>query len=409
MRPTCREEWNKLRLTRNYICVLLALVVAVLTAPLTYAAGTLVIVGGALNPDHAAVYQAFLDAAGAKARIAVLPTASGVPERSGPLTVQDFQQYAEPTQSIELVYITQDDQAAAQSESMAAYLKQFDGIWFTGGDQSRILNVFRPIDEEGNVVDTLGYEALKEVLQRGGVVGGTSAGAAMMSDPMIKWGNSHEAFLVGRSDLLEDWGVGVTRGMGFFPFGMVDQHFFRRGRLGRLMVACETESMPIGIGVAENTAMVVDLAAKKIKQVVGEKGVLVVERDQPIAPRSAAYRADWRAWRAWHLKPGDTMTFKQTQTFVQVDADSTKAAAPTVELFEQAIKGAPRRYDGPLVMAFEINEHNVVLTRTAAYNEIGIPTRERFNQALAERKAEEAAKGSGVVSGGGGISGGGDD
>jgi cyanophycinase len=140
--------------------------------------GRLVIVGGALDPKHEAVYQSLLVTAPDNQPVAIVPLASGVPEESGPLSVQDFQQYAKNPERIfdtKLVY-TEPEKAATQESADA--LKKCGAIWFTGGDQSRIVNAMRP-----GSGDTVCYQAVLDVLTSGGTIGGSSAGAAMMSDP----------------------------------------------------------------------------------------------------------------------------------------------------------------------------------------------------------------------------------
>ncbi|MEM7681230.1 MAG: cyanophycinase [Planctomycetota bacterium] len=347
------------------------------------ATGTLVIAGGALDPEHEAVYRAVLDRIGPEGTLGVLPTASGVPEESGPLTVQDFQQYAGPDQKVVLIDIRHDTPAKANSPDYVLKITACDGLWFTGGDQSRITAVFRP-----NGVDTPAYLAVKTVLAAGGVVGGTSAGAAMMSDPMIRWGNSHEALLLGRSDVLEDWAVGVGQGMGFLPWGVTDQHFLARGRLGRMLTACATEGVPVGIGVEENCAAIVDLTSRTLT-VVGGPGVLVTElqpRPNPGDPVIGNPLLD-TPWKAWTVTPGESLTFSSDGRVKQ----STALPPQTASLLKAA-SGAPRSYEGgawfdvvepaPGVFAFEPGDRYLALWTDA---------HQRFEAAKAEVEAERAA------------------
>ena len=237
------------------------LVALLLTLP-AFAQGTLVIVGGGLDPDNEPIYRAVLDRMPADGTLGVLPTASGVPEESGPLTVQDFERYAGPGQKIELIDLRDGEVEKANDPGWADRIAACDALWFTGGDQARIVSTFRhepvgdanPQLEDGP--DTLAYAAVVSVFDRGGVVAGTSAGAAMMSDPMILWGNSHEALLASVVNDVPDFGVGVGPGMGLLQIGVVDQHFRQRGRLGRLLMAMESVGMYRGIGIDEDTALV---------------------------------------------------------------------------------------------------------------------------------------------------------
>lgn len=227
--------------------------------------GDLVLVGGGLRSDNALVLSAFTRGVGA--RVLVLPTASGVPERSGLGSVEDLTHYAEPGQTIEVLEILATTPRRAEDPRYVDPIEGADAVWFTGGDQSRITAVFRPI-----AIDTLGYRALRRLLQRGGRVAGSSAGAAMMSDPMIVGGTSRAALLEGTAGGRFE----IGRGMGFFPFGLVDQHFLRRGRIGRLVVALEETGTEFGWGIADNRALAVDLDTGRGLP-LGERAVLQVD------------------------------------------------------------------------------------------------------------------------------------
>lgn len=235
--------------------------------------GHLVIAGGSTNPDNRGIYRAVLEKLPTDGLLVILPTASGIPESSGPGTVEDFSAY-KGERSVELIEITHETPERANDPVYTSGIDAADGVFFTGGDQSRILAAFRP-----DAGDAIGMTSLGGILAGGGVISGTSAGAAMMSDPMIRWGNSAEALLIGESDA-PDRGVGVTGGMGFFPFGLVDQHFWERGRIGRLAAAMRSRSIDLGWGINENRAIDVDLAAAIIRPVGGQQGVIVVDRRQ---------------------------------------------------------------------------------------------------------------------------------
>src|SRR5262249_53700318 len=133
----------------------------------------------------------------------------------------------------------------AQAES-AQYARQLDsitGIWFTGGDQTLLVPV---------LLDTPVLAAIKARYRARAVVGGTSAGAAIMSDSMIT-GNQR------RPDSLGYYGddypgvsrsyIEITRGFGFLPGVIVDQHFLRRERHNRLLSAVLERPSLIGIGI----------------------------------------------------------------------------------------------------------------------------------------------------------------
>jgi len=231
-------------------------------------AGRLVIVGGALQTNNAAVYEAILQARDGDGPLCVLPTANGEPEESMGEAVERFTGYAGPA-SAKGVLITTEDPSRARDPSVAAQLTTCSGFFFTGGSQRRILDVFLPGGDT-----TVAYRALWKRWREGAVVAGTSAGAAMMSRVMISGGSSDEAVNHGVAAGANEDGVWIRGGMGFFE-PIVDQHFLARGRIGRLLVSVVDADLPqIGLGIDENTALIVDGDSAIV---VGVSGVVVVD------------------------------------------------------------------------------------------------------------------------------------
>ncbi len=156
------------------------------------------------------------------------------------------------------------------------------GIWFVGGDQTYITDVLLNDDQSATLV----LENLWAAYYGGAVIGGTSAGAAIMSDVMIAGGDSLGALTNGyvtdyddsSLDYQNQGGLIVEKGLGFFKYGIIDQHFDRKARLGRLIVVAETnkDKFRHSFGVEENTAMVFNNMTKKI-EVIGTGGVFVVD------------------------------------------------------------------------------------------------------------------------------------
>lgn len=255
----------------------------------TVGAGDLLIVGGGLRAENTEVLGAFgvkasvprqVDdlaedndepEAAPTARVLVLPTASGVPAESGPGARGDIAPHLGANARIAVLDLRADMTESGDDPFYADAIREANALWFTGGVQSRILGVFRP---QGS--DSEAYRAARVVLENDGIIAGTSAGAAMMSDPMIAWGRSEEALLVGSAPGVEDRGLGLEKGMGFFPFGLVDQHFLRRGRFGRLVAALEETGRPFGFGVADNRALAVDLGAAE-GTAVGDRAVCLLD------------------------------------------------------------------------------------------------------------------------------------
>jgi len=118
--------------------------------------------------------------------------------------------------------------------------------------------------------------ALRAMLERGGTVGGTSAGAAAMSDPMIAGGRSEQALLVGTLG----GGVEVAEGLGLYRDALIDQHFFERGRLGRLIAALEHTGGRYGLGIGEGKAVVATLGEPSTTTALGPDSALLVDMAQ---------------------------------------------------------------------------------------------------------------------------------
>ena len=225
----------------------------------------LAVIGGRLEDDNAAVYSEMHRLAGG--RIVVFATASSEPETVGADALAVFQ-----THSFDAVLApVHGDQAAAavHDPAVLALVRDYGSVYFTGGDQTLITRTLAP---EGRETPLL--KAIRETYARGGLIAGSSASAAMMSDTMIEGGTSLEATTFGVVTDPDRPGLLLGRGLGFFRWGIVDQHFIKRGRFGRLVVAMAESSTAHGFGVDENTALFVDGARA---HVVGEYGALVLD------------------------------------------------------------------------------------------------------------------------------------
>ena len=230
--------------------------------------GRLVIAGGGLQADNSAVYQSVVDARAGDGPLCVVPTASSDPAASMERAVATLTGYG-GVGSVKGILISTENPSQAQDPSVVAEVRTCSGFFFTGGSQSRIVDVFLPGGDT-----TEAYRALWQQWQEGAVVSGSSAGAAMMSRVMIAGGSSADAVTHGVR-LPDGDGVHIREGMGFFELGMLDQHFLARGRIGRILVSTLQENSPqIGLGIDENTALVVDGDSA---WVVGASGVVVVD------------------------------------------------------------------------------------------------------------------------------------
>lgn len=242
--------------------------------------GRLVIIGGGLRGSNEAVYRAILDGRDGTAPLCVIPTAgAGDPQRTIASAVAVFDEWGGAGTATGIPLSTANPEAA-RDPIVAAQIRGCSGFYFTGGVQSRIVNVFRP-----GGTSTPAYDALMSRFRDGAVVAGSSAGAAIMSDPMIAGGSTTGALehgvqrRVAESNEDEDTprlrGVTIEPGLGFFAEAIFDQHFLARGRIGRLISAVlDLEEFDLGFGIDENTALLLDGADA---QVAGASGVVIVD------------------------------------------------------------------------------------------------------------------------------------
>jgi cyanophycinase len=231
----------------------------------TPSGGHLVIVGGGLKQDNADIHYRFVGLC-AEGPIGIIPLASGDGMAAGTDSIATWHHYAgeKPVTVIPLVMNSRE----ANDSKLAQRIAACGGLWFTGGDQSRVTAVLKP---NGEMTECL--KACYAVLAKGGVIGGTSAGAAIMSDPMITGGQSP-----GRLNRDPDEAAAPVRigpGLGFLPVGLTDQHFLERGRMGRLITALNQQHIPVGFGIRENCALVVD-REHHAAEAMGDRAVCVL-------------------------------------------------------------------------------------------------------------------------------------
>ncbi|MCS0579986.1 cyanophycinase [Massilia pinisoli] len=233
--------------------------------------GSLVIAGGALRADNAPVWSRIVELAGGRgARIAVFPTAAGNPARSGRATAEILARYgAQPfVVPVSALLAGTDVKRAADDPALAASVRAAGGAFFTGGDQGRITAALRHSDGTNSAV----LDAVWDLYRRGGVIAGTSAGAAIMSKTMFFEGRAPLPTL---RDGITD-GRDIAPGLGFIGDDVfVDQHLLIRGRFARMLPAMLAKHYRLGLGIDENTAAVV--GPDRSIAVIGYKGALLLD------------------------------------------------------------------------------------------------------------------------------------
>lgn len=212
----------------------------------------MVVIGGG-SDDHALMRIAAERAGGAQARIAVLPLASRDPGRSGPAYVEFLSGLGLASQVIQIP-----GPAAAADPGVTRILRNATLLFFSGGDQSRIVS---------GLARTAALRAIGEAWRGGAVLAGTSAGAMPWGSQYIAGGTSVEA-------LEKPSALDLRPGLGLAGPLLVDTHFTSRSRLGRLLVALSTRPGALAIGVDEGTAAVLDSGTISV---AGAAGVAVVE------------------------------------------------------------------------------------------------------------------------------------
>lgn len=269
-------------------------------SPLTGAQGAtsprFAIIGGRLEDDNRQIYREMRRLS--EGRILIFPTASSEPYEVGQETLEAFQIHGF---ECDVAHVSSENAAeTAFDPAVIEKVEAFGSVYFTGGDQSKILGA---LVQSG--VETPLLLALRGLVKGGGLLAGSSAGAAMMSSNMIMGGTSFEAMACGVTEDPEKPGILMGQGLGFFEHGMVDQHFIKRGRLARLVVALAHSGERRGFGVDENTALFVE---GSVARVVGEYGVFVIDMG-----KAAINQADrsFENIRLDYLDDGDELDLKR--------------------------------------------------------------------------------------------------
>jgi cyanophycinase len=216
--------------------------------------GTLIIAGGGPLSDDIVMH--FIEAAGGNtAPIVVIPTALGLPaytDKEG-----DFLR-KRGAENVKILHTY--DKMVANTDTFARQIREAKGIWFTGGRQWRLVDAY-----EGTIAE----KAFWEVLENNGVIGGTSAGATIQGDYLIRGDTKNNIILMGDHE----------KGFAFLKKVIIDQHVLARNRAFDLPKVLEKLPSYLGIGLDENTAIVVK---NDTFRVIGDSYVLLYEKHPEI-------------------------------------------------------------------------------------------------------------------------------
>lgn len=217
-------------------------------------AGTLVIIGGHEDREGEKVVLREVARRAGGRRVVVIGTASEEPEEL-------FDQYRKAFTALgvkDIVALDVRDREQALDGAAAEPLKRAGAAFFTGGDQLRLTS---------QLGDTPVFQCVQELYEAGGVVAGTSAGASVLSDTMLVSGESEASPKAGDA-------IRMAPGFGLIDGVVVDQHFAERGRMGRLIACVAQNPKSLGLGIDEDTAVVVERSRFRV---VGAGGVYVVD------------------------------------------------------------------------------------------------------------------------------------
>src|SRR3954470_15390398 len=224
--------------------------------------GPVMPIGGAEETEPGGeILERFIELAGGKkAHIAIIPTASDDPQRSGEGYATLFRDMG----AKEADWLRVERREDANSEEALSLLRESTGIFITGGDQSRLVEL---------LVGTLVMECIRMRNADGVVVAGTSAGASILSSLMMAGGtgvggDSNES--AARKGMVD-----VVAGFGLVQDIIIDQHFSQRGRIGRLLSVFAGTPGLIGIGLDEDTAALID--REGTLQALGSNMVTIVD------------------------------------------------------------------------------------------------------------------------------------
>lgn len=241
--------------------------------------GTLVIMGG--GPGGRDVVQRFVELAGGpNAQIVVIPTAGGGEEYDS--SWEGLNRLREVGANNLTVVHTYDPEVARQP-GFADPIRQATGVWIAGGRQWRLVDAYE---------NTPVLHELNSLLARGGVIGGTSAGASIMGSYLVRGDTRNNTIMMGDHEV----------GFGWLRHTAIDQHLLRRNRQHDLIELLEIHLHLLGIGLDENTAIVVqgDTAT-----VIGETFVAIYDTQRTLGPGGRFYL----------LQPGERINLNTREPF----------------------------------------------------------------------------------------------
>ncbi len=246
---------------KRVVCILSCLLAIIPFYANATPKGHLFIIGGGEWPAEMMKQFIALSEGFRSGKIVILPMASSVPEEVGPEQVLQLTSYG--AKSVVSHILSREDAMDPESRKL---FEDIGGVFFSGGVQSRLADV---------LLDTPVHKMLIDFYEAGGVIGGTSAGAAVMSEIMIT-GDEKRAVEDGHEfETIEADNIVTARGFGLIKNVIIDQHFVCRKRHNRIISLVAENPEILGVGIDESTAIIVN--PDDTFDVVGERSVIVYD------------------------------------------------------------------------------------------------------------------------------------
>lgn len=275
--------------------------------------GSLVIVGG--NAKDAAIYSKFIELAGGpEANFVIIPTAGGNKTRDGKIRIYDEDAVTAPWKKRGLRNVSMlhtHDPKIADTEEFVSRLRKANAVWFDGGRQWNIVDSYW---------NTLTYRELHNVLDRGGVIGGSSAGATIQGQYLVRGA-------IAGPDIMMTPEPEHEHGFSFLRRTAIDQHINARNRWDDLIPVVKRYPDLLGIGLSEDTAIIVK---GDVFEVMGAWKVAIHDNTRLYQPWEKPY---------YVLSPGDVYNMK-TRRITKL-GDGTRRP-PQAQRQQEGTPGAQR-------------------------------------------------------------------
>jgi len=246
---------------KAFILLYLSLFLFFLLSAFSQIKGYLFVIGGGSWPES--MMKKFVDLAGRhkSGKIIILPMASSEPDKTGAEEAEELKKYG--AREVSCLILSREQ---ASLEENIKIIEDAGGVFFSGGVQSRLTDI---------LLNTPLHRKLLEIYAEGAVIGGTSAGAAVMSEIMITGDEKRKVEEGHEFETIQAQNIVTTPGLGFIKEAIIDQHFIRRKRHNRLLSLMAEHPELLGVGIDESTAIVVN--PDKTFEVFGEGNVIVYD------------------------------------------------------------------------------------------------------------------------------------